>query len=58
MIPPEIVETLETELRGLSFGMVRLEIILHDGQARYRISREKSIMPGKPTSGAAEGAKQ
>jgi hypothetical protein len=58
MISTEIIETLEAELRGLTFGMVRLEIILHDGQPRYKITREKSIVPGKPLSGFVEGVKQ
>jgi hypothetical protein len=58
MIPAEIIEALEAELRGLAFGLVRLEIVLHDGYARYKISREKSIVPDKPTSGAVQGAKK
>jgi hypothetical protein len=54
VIPAEIIEALEQELRGLAFGVVRLEVILHDERARYKISREKSIVPGKPSSGAAD----
>jgi hypothetical protein len=52
MIPEEIIAALEAELRGLAFGMVRLEIFMHDKQPRYKITREISIVPGKPTSGA------
>jgi hypothetical protein len=52
MIPTEIIAAVEAELKGLSFGTVCLEIILHDGQARYKVIREKSIIPGKSTSGA------
>jgi hypothetical protein len=59
MIPDEIIETLETEIRDLSFGTVKLEIVFHDGHARYKIIREKSIVPGKPASGTlVKGAKK
>jgi hypothetical protein len=51
-IPAEIILELEQETEGLTFGSVRLEIVLHDGYARYKITREKSIVPGKPSSGA------
>jgi hypothetical protein len=54
VIPAEIIEALEQELRDLVFGAVRLEIILHDGHARYKISREKSVVPGKASSGAPD----
>jgi hypothetical protein len=57
-IPPEIIAAVEAELRGLAFGLVRLDIILHDGQPRYKISREKSIVPGKPASGSTQGGRQ
>jgi hypothetical protein len=57
MIPVEIIETLEAELRGLTFGLVRLEIVLHDGQPRFKICREISVVPGKPSSGAPEGGR-
>jgi hypothetical protein len=52
MIPDEIIETLERELRDLVFGAVKLEIIVHDRRPRFVISRECSIIPGKPSSGA------
>jgi hypothetical protein len=51
-IPNEILERLEQEARGIAFGTVALQIILHDGQARFKLSREISIVPGKETSGA------
>jgi hypothetical protein len=54
-IPAEIIEALETELRGLSFGTARLEVHVHDGKLRFIISREQSIIPGQPSSGAATG---
>jgi hypothetical protein len=56
MIPAEIIAELETELTGLSFGSVTLQIVLHDGQARYKITREKSIVVGRATSGAGQEA--
>jgi hypothetical protein len=52
MIPDEIIKTLETEILDLTFGVVKLEIILHDGHARYVVGKEQSIIPGKPSSGA------
>jgi hypothetical protein len=56
MIPAEIISALESELEGLSFGTVKLEILIHDNQPRYKITREKSIVVGKPTSGAGQEA--
>jgi hypothetical protein len=55
MIPQEIIAELEQEAEGLSHGFVRLEIIIHDKQTRFIITREKSIVPGKPSSGAKQG---
>jgi hypothetical protein len=55
MIPSEIIAALEAELQGLAFGVVRLEIIMHDKQPRYKITRERSIIPGKSSSGAGGG---
>jgi hypothetical protein len=52
-IPAEIIAAVESELQGISFGTVRLEIIFHDGSPRYKITREKSIIPGKPASGSS-----
>jgi hypothetical protein len=55
IIEPRIIVELEKEAEGLAFGKVCLEIILHDGQPRYKITREKSIIPGKSSSGSASG---
>jgi hypothetical protein len=54
-IPGKIIETLEAEMAGLSFGCVTLKVQLHDGKQRFVISREKSIVLEKPTSGAEAG---
>jgi len=52
MIPTEVITVLEKELTGLSFGEVCLRIGLHDGKVKFRITKETSFIPGKPTSGA------
>jgi hypothetical protein len=49
-IPADIIAELEKEA-DLSFGRVCLEITLHDKHPRFKITREKSIIPGRPTSG-------
>ena len=53
-IPAEIIQAVEDELSGLSFGRVVLEITCHDGHSKYRVIREVSFIPGKPTSGEAK----
>jgi hypothetical protein len=57
-IPQEILIELEAELTGLRFGTVTLQIVLHDSQPRYKVIREKSIVPGKQSSGAGQGGPQ
>ena len=51
MIPTSVIETLETELNGLSHGSVNLEIVIHDNAAKYRVVKTVSIVPGKKSSG-------
>ena len=53
MIPVDIIETLEKQIDGVSFGRICLEISLHDKQAKYRITKEISVIPHKETSGSA-----
>jgi len=51
-IPMEIIEALEAETNGLPFGVVSLEIHLHDGRlSRYIVGRTRSTVPGTHTSG-------
>ena len=51
MIPTSVIETLETELNGLSHGSVNLEIVIHDSVAKYRVVKTVSILPDKKFSG-------
>jgi hypothetical protein len=57
MIPVEVINTVEDNLNDLKFGTVCLEIKIHDGQAKFRITKEISIVPGKKSSGALDGQK-
>jgi hypothetical protein len=52
MIPPEIIAEMEHEADGLTHGLVRLEIIIHDKQLRFKLTREISIVPGKSAAGS------
>jgi hypothetical protein len=52
MIPDSIIAAINTELNGMNFGKVILEISVHDKQPKFRIVKEISVIPGKPTSGA------
>jgi len=51
MIPENIIEAIEKELETLSFGNVILEVQVHDGKAKFRITKTISLVPGKLTSG-------
>jgi len=51
MIPDSIIKALEKETKNLSFGSVVLEIQVHDGKSKFRITKTVSIVPGKLTSG-------
>jgi hypothetical protein len=50
-IPESILSQFEKAIEGLSFGRASLEVIAHDRHVQYKILREDSIVPGKPTSG-------
>jgi hypothetical protein len=52
MIPKDIIETLEKQTEGLSFGKICLEISIHDNKPKYRIVKEISFIPYKKTSGS------
>jgi hypothetical protein len=57
MIPAEVIAEVENEAAGLGFGTVTLQFILHDGHQRFKIIREKSIIPGKVVSGSIPGGR-
>ena len=50
-IPNEIIAALEDAANGEYFARINLEMSIHDGKARYRITKETSYIPGKSTSG-------
>ena len=51
-IPPIAFNSLEHELAGLVHGSASLELYIKDGHLlRYKVSRERSFIPGKPTTG-------
>jgi len=50
-IPQNIIDALEGQLKGVTFGKICLEISVHDNNAKYRIVKEISLVPGKETSG-------
>jgi hypothetical protein len=53
-IPQAAVRALEDEAAGLIHGIVTLNIHIKDSNLiRYTTSRERSFVPGKPTTGAA-----
>jgi len=51
MIPEKIIKLLESQLNGVNFGKVNLEISIHDGALKFRITKEISIVPDKTSSG-------
>jgi len=51
MIPPEVIEQLEKQIEGVTFGKICLEISIHDKHEKFRIVKEISVVPGKPTTG-------
>jgi len=52
MIPQNIIDTLEKQIEGVTFGKICLEISVHDNHEKYRIVKEISFVPDKPTSGS------
>ena len=52
-IDEKILREFEKEIDALNgFGAARLEVVLHDNHPRFVLSTEKSIIPGKTSSGA------
>jgi hypothetical protein len=50
-IPDEVLTLLEDNVKGVNFGKICLEISLHDGKPRFRITKEVSFIPEKTSSG-------
>ena len=54
-LPESILSQFEKVVDDLNgFGAAALAISLHDGRPRFVISSEKSIVPGKLSSGSPE----
>ena len=51
-IPPELILAFEESCEGLSFGKVKLEAVFHDCIPRFVLTKERSYIPGKITSGS------
>ena len=51
-LPDKVLCALIEEAENLNFGKITLEITFHDGQTKFRIIKETSIVPGKPMSGS------
>jgi hypothetical protein len=45
IIPVEILKLFETAIAGISHGSVTLTVHLRDGNPRFVIGRERSLMP-------------
>jgi hypothetical protein len=49
----QALDELDDEIQSVTHGSVGLTITIHDGKfQRYTISKEKSVVPGRDTSGA------
>jgi hypothetical protein len=52
-IPESILWDLEKIIDNLDgFGTAELSVVLHDHRPRFVLKTEKSVIPGKPTSGS------
>ena len=52
-VPIEIISELEAKIDDLGgFGEVKLRIALHDFRPRFVLATEKSVIPGKLSSGS------
>jgi hypothetical protein len=54
-LPCDVLTELEKTIEGLRFAKVNLEIVIHDQKPKYRIIVERSIVPGRETSGEQGG---
>jgi len=55
VIPSEILREFETLLNKLgSFGTGSLTVKIHDGYPRFILTSEKTVVPGKVTSGGGK----
>jgi len=54
-IPQAAVRDLEDEAAGVMHGIVTLSLHVKDGNLiRYTTHRERSFVPGKPTTGSGQ----
>jgi hypothetical protein len=54
-IPSAAFEALENEAAGVIHGMITLAVYFKDGcLIRYTTHRERSFVPGKPTTGSSQ----
>jgi len=52
-IPPAAIQALEQEAAGVMHGVVTLTFHIKDGHLiRYATGRDRSFVPGKPTTGS------
>ena len=57
-IPPAAFNALEWEAGGLTHGTATLTLHVRDGHlTRFTTSRERSFIPGKPTTGSSNELK-
>ena len=55
-LPKSILDEFQKSIDSLnSFGKVQLTVVLHDDHPRFILAIEKSIVPGKTSSGAVNG---
>jgi len=54
-IPQSVIDALGEQVEGVTFGKICLEISIHDGYPKYRITREISVVVEKTTTGAVHG---
>ena len=52
MIPESVLQAVNKAADGEKFARITLEILIHDGNHKYRITKEISVIPGKSTSGS------
>jgi len=50
-LPSDVLAEFEKMLEGLHFARANLEVVIHNQKPKYRIIVEKSVIPGRETSG-------
>jgi len=57
-VPVEIMAAFEQAAIGEKFARILLEQTIHDGRSKFRVIKEVSVIPGRPTSGAVHKVAQ